>query len=45
LGHPSSSKPKSVLYAENIAKDKVKDQPEKPISAEEIMANMPMETY
>jgi len=46
LGHTcSSTKRKSVAYAENIAKEKVKNQPEKPVSAEELMANIPMETY
>jgi len=29
------------MYAENIAKKKVKDQPNAPIGAEEVLAAMP----
>lgn len=43
LGHEHLMvKRSSVRYAESIAKKKVKDQPDKPISTEEIVNNMPL---
>jgi hypothetical protein len=39
LGHDNiSTKRSSVAYAESIAQKKVEDQPEKPVSREELMA-------
>ena len=43
LGHEHLlNKRSSVRYAESIAKKKVEDQPDKPVSAQEIVDNMPV---
>jgi hypothetical protein len=43
LGHEHLlSKRASVRYAESVATKKIEDQPEAPVSTEEILANVPM---
>lgn len=43
LGHDHLIKRgKSVKYAEAIGAQKCKDQPEKPVTQQEILANVPM---
>jgi hypothetical protein len=45
LGHENiRTKRTSIAYAETIAQKKVKDQPDKPVSRNEIMADMVMPT-
>jgi hypothetical protein len=43
LGHENLlTKRSSVIFAENIAKEKESDQPEPPLSTQEILANIPV---